>query len=121
MGTWAAGVYGNDAALDWMGDLIGSLSGEINENIADFDEGNGDSLLAALDTIAVLCANSGNAPPKPAEVDGWHRNYFRCFDTYITGLDPDVEYLEAQRKVISDVFSRLAELSANFWDRKRRQ
>jgi hypothetical protein len=37
MGTWAAGVYGNDAALDWMGDLMDSLSNQIKSEIDDFD------------------------------------------------------------------------------------
>ena len=119
MGTWGAGVYENDAALDWVGDLIESLSKGINKDIGDFDEGSGDELLAAIDTIAVLCAHSGGAPPKPAEIDGWRDSYFRCFDSYITGLTPDPEYVESQRRVIGDVFSRLAGQASSFWNGKR--
>jgi hypothetical protein len=116
MGTWAAGVYGNDAALDWMGDLMDSLSNQIKSEIDDFDESNGDSLFAAIDTIAILCGNTLAAPPKSTEVDAWQKSYVRCWKSYITELDPDPDYLEGQGKVIDDVFSRLSKLSSAFWE-----
>jgi hypothetical protein len=120
MGTWGTGVYSNDTALDWLGDLIESVSKEIRKGIEDFDESSGEALLAAADTIRVLCENSGAAPPKATEVDGWHMSYLRCWESYITGLDPKEGFVEAQRDVINDVFSRLSQVALSFWDRKQK-
>ena len=115
MGTWAIGVYGNDQASDWMCDLMESLSTQIRNEIDNFDSSSGESLLAAIDTIATLCASTHVAAPKSAEVQKWHESYVRCWRSYFPELDPVPDYLKGQADVIDDVFSRLSASATAFW------
>ena len=114
MGTWAIGVYGNDSALDWVGDLVTGIEKTIRASIEKFDESDGDWLLAAVDTVYVICKNAGTAPHLDA-VSQWKEHYLRAWDSYIKEL-ADQEYIAAQRKVIDETFDRLDALSKSFWD-----
>ena len=114
MGTWAIGVYGNDSALDWIHDTVRGIEKTVRASIGKFDESDGDWLLAAVDTMYVICRNAGTAPHVD-EVLQWQERYLRSWDLYIREL-ADPEYIAAQRKVIDETFDRLAALSKSFWD-----
>ena len=56
MGTWAEGNFDNDSARDWLAETISDpLMATINECLPDHDEGNGDYIMAAVETLAVVC------------------------------------------------------------------
>ncbi len=77
MGAWGIGIFENDAALDWLNELIKSTSSEFieksieivlsEEEYLDYDDCS--SALAASEIIASL---RGNPPIKlPDEVESW--------------------------------------------------
>ncbi|HET6249896.1 MAG TPA: DUF4259 domain-containing protein [Tepidisphaeraceae bacterium] len=117
MGTWGPGVYENDMALDWVGDLVASVTEAIEKDIDEFDESNGDQLLAAIDTIRLLCEHGRGVPPKPADISRWGREYVRGWQAYIVNLDPKPGFIDARREVIDRVLERLSELAEAFWKR----
>lgn len=116
MGTWSAGVYGNDSALDWVGDLVDGIEKTVRSKIGNFDENDGDWLLAAVDTMYAVCKNAGGTAPNLSEVLQWHKSYFLSWDLYNQEHDVGPAYITAQRKVIDETFDRLVALSKSFWD-----
>lgn len=119
MGTWAAGVYGNDSALDWVGDLVDGIQKAVRSKIANFDENDGDWLLAAVDTMYIVCKNAGGTAPNLIEVLQWRKSYCLSWDMYNQERDVGKEYIAAQCKIIDETFARLAALSKSFLDQPK--
>ena len=121
MGTWAAGNFANDAALDYVGVLMDQLTNTINscfdDDNADLDEDGEGELMPSVSIIGFLSEHCGAAPPKPEVVESWRDRYLTIYDEQIDGLDPNADYKVDRRKVITDTFSNLLTRSNEFWSR----
>jgi hypothetical protein len=82
MGAWGAGLFENDGALDWVGDLMDrehgwalvrtTLSG-VGEQEEDESALDGESILAAAECVAVA-RGKPSAKPNP-DIVTWCRNH----------------------------------------------
>jgi hypothetical protein len=110
MGTWDAGPFANDAALDFVGESIGHIMGTVDEFMGapQIDE----TFDAAFAAIALLNAIMGVTPSRPwrdgGVVDGApiRAAMLRCFDEQIDDLDPDPEFKQKQRVALIATLDR---------------
>jgi Domain of unknown function (DUF4259) len=114
MGTWAAGPFGNDAALDFMGDLFDLLMKPVDEFLEspEIDE----TFDAAFAAIAAMNALMRIAVSRPwrheAEVDAVAiaEVLHACFNDQIEGMAPAEGFSEQQRaalRIETDAFVAL--------------
>jgi hypothetical protein len=104
MGTWASGPFCNDAALDYVGELIDHIMGAVDEFMEspEIDE----TFDAAFAAIALLNEIMKATPSRPwrdgAVLDGApiRTAMLRCFDEQIDGLEPKPQFKRAQRKAL---------------------
>ncbi len=104
MGTWAAGPFGNDAALDFVGDTLTALMAPVNEFMAspEIDE----TFDAAFAAIALINGVMAATPCRPwadgAVVDAVpiRAAMLRCFDEQIEGMAPDAGFERDQRAAL---------------------
>ena len=119
MGTWAAGNFDLDGALDYVGGLIDQLTNTINacfeDDNADLDEGGESELMPSVAIIKLLSEHCGAAPPKPDVVTEWKSQYLEIFDEQIDDLDPAAGYKSERRKMIASTFADLLKVSKEFW------
>jgi hypothetical protein len=120
MGTWGSGNFQNDAALDYMGDLSDEFSQRIEDIFADeerayLDEDAEGQLIPTVAILATLAEHCALVPPRPQIVTGWQEKYLALFDDQIDGMEPAEGYAAERRSVIVETFTRLEELSRNFW------
>lgn len=119
MGTWAAGNFCNDGALDYVGELMAQLISTVAQC---FDErtglGGGESvLMPSVAIIKTLVEHCGAAPPKPSVIEEWHRSYLAIYDEEIDDLSPEPDFKVERRKVIDETFTELFKLATKFWNR----
>ena len=110
MGTWDAGPFENDAAMDFVGRVIDSLmepvdaflgASQIDET---FDEGF--AAIALLNEVmqrtpARPCRNGGPVAGPPIR-----DAFLRCFDEQIDGMGPGPEFKTAQRAALDAELAR---------------
>lgn len=116
MGTWGAGNFDNDAALDYAGDINDGLVNTINEIFADpdrfyLDEDAEGMLMPSVEMLTIL----PGAPPPAADVEGWKTRYLALYDEQIDYLEPADGYKEERRQVIVSTFDKLIEKARDFW------
>lgn len=116
MGTWAAGPFGNDAALDLTGEVVENLMEFIDAFLAEpyidetFDEG-----FAAM---ALLNLVMETTPTRPWDLEASAVRdpapivaaFLRCFDEQIDGMEPRPTFKVEQRAALvaeCDRFSAL--------------
>jgi hypothetical protein len=121
MGTWGAGTFEGDGALDYVGQLLDQLTktivGCFNNGSADLDDCGESELMPSVAIIRILSAQCGAAPPKPDVIEGWRSKYLAIYDDQIDGLEPEPEYKVERRKVIDETFTELIHLATKFWKR----
>lgn len=109
MGTWDAGNFDDDSALDWLGtEVYDRLVGAIEDGLGEHDEGNGAEIMAAVEILALICENTPMIPPRAEDVARWRKAYLETWHGYIDGLDPAPGFKEARRQAIEATFDRLA-------------
>ncbi|MEZ4399738.1 MAG: DUF4259 domain-containing protein [Kofleriaceae bacterium] len=104
MGTWQAGPFGNDAALDFVGSVIDHLMSAVDEFMAapEIDE----TFDAAFAAIALLNGVMAHTPSRPwadgAAVDGGpiRTAMLACFDEQIDGMAPAADFKQDQRAAL---------------------
>lgn len=116
MGTWGAGNFENDGALDYLGNLVASLIATVNECLADPDRSSLDLggeavVMPSVDIIALLCERYDAPAPGESLVARWHEQYLRIYDEQIDSLDPRPDYKEHRRATIEQTFERLESLA----------
>ena len=104
MGTWAAGPFGNDAALDFVGGTIDRLMKPVNEFLASpqIDE-NFDPAFAAIALLNLIMARTPSRPwARGGTVKGApiREAMLRCFDEQIDSMGPDEDYKREQRAAL---------------------
>lgn len=119
MGTWAAGNFDSDRALDYVGEIIDQLTSTVasclEEGDADLDEGGESELMPSVAIIKVLSEHCGAAPPKSDVIESWRRQYLAIYDEQIDDLEPDPEYKVERRATIDTTFTQLVALAKEFW------
>jgi hypothetical protein len=105
MGTWGAGVYQNDHALDLVGSQIDDLIEELTELFAKeelaFDDIEGPLIYVHL--LAQLAAETDVDVSRTLAIS-WKARYLAAFTTTIEG---DAAYIAERKKVIAKTFDRL--------------
>lgn len=106
MGTWAAGPFGNDASLDFVGDVVDRRMRSVDAFLAEpeIDE-TFDAAFAAVALLNEVMARTPTRPwdraagdvrdPKPI-VDA----LLSCYDTQIDGMGPDPTFKAEQRAAL---------------------
>ncbi len=120
MGTWSADNFGNDGALDYLGDIINGLEKKIEDifnsgTAADLDECGESELIPSVAIISILCENCNGAPPTQEKIKQWRGRYLLIFDKQIDLLGPDKNYKKERRQVIEDTFNKLLKQSQEFY------
>lgn len=96
MGTWDAGPFNNDAAMDFVGELFASLMEPLNQFMEspEIDE-TFDAAFASIAVMNELMTRTAGRPwrgdqvlqPGPIVTE-----MVKCFDEQIEGMDPDSEF-----------------------------
>jgi hypothetical protein len=118
MGTWGAGHFESDAALDRIGELIDSLGAEITELLEEDDFGideGFDEAVALVEVVRVIHTSAGTAPPRETVVNKWRKRLLKVFDDQIEDMDPAEGFAKARRAAIVKTFDELAAASRAFW------
>ncbi|MEZ4238558.1 MAG: DUF4259 domain-containing protein [Myxococcota bacterium] len=118
MGTWDAGPFGNDAAMDFVGDVIRSLTAPLDEFLADpqIDE-TFDPAFAAIAllnevmtrTVARPWDPAAEAPRDPRPIA---EAMLRCFDEQIAGMAPAPGFEADQRAALVAELDRFVALGS---------
>lgn len=118
MGTFGTGIFDNDGALDFVCELVGQLTDQINtslaEGAADLDEEGDSVLLPSVAIISMLAKNCHAAPPDLDVIYAWRDQFLAIYDEQIDELDPEPAYKVERRQVIQATFEELATLSKLF-------
>jgi hypothetical protein len=120
MGTWAAGNFDNDGALDYLAEVMDSLQMRIEDTLADedlvsLDEDGETVLMPSIHITALLCERCHGAPPKADIVRCWREKYLQVFDEQIDGLQPHPDFKTQRREIIKATFDDLEQQARAFW------
>ena len=112
MGTWGAGNFDNDSAGDWLVETVfDPIVATINECLHDHDEANGPFIMAAVETLAVVCEHLPVMPPEPTVVEKWRDTFLKSWEGYMEDLQPEPGRKEARKRVIEATFDRLLRIA----------
>ncbi|MBP6629396.1 MAG: DUF4259 domain-containing protein [Kofleriaceae bacterium] len=116
MGTWAAGPFGNDSALDFVGGVLDHLMQPVHEFLAspEIDE----TFDPAFAAIALMNGVMERTPSRPwggdAVVDGApiRAAMLACFDEQIDSLGPAPGFAAEQRAALVQTLDTFVALLA---------
>jgi hypothetical protein len=118
MGTWGAGPFGSDEALDFVNEVSDRLTEEVESFVRSpqIDEGF-DSAFAAVGLLNLLEVGAkglgaGRSPislPDPEDARRWRVAMLKCFDENIEKLVPQPGFVEEQRAKLVEHLDRLVE------------
>jgi hypothetical protein len=117
MGTWGAGNFQNDCAMDYAGRLVRGFVEDVEYAAAEpsrmeTDEFYGDIMPCLVAIISSLHELTGTAAiPRPNVVAGWKAKYMAVWEGYIDKLRPAPGYKEQRRAVLLETFDRLEQQS----------
>jgi hypothetical protein len=120
MGTWGAGNFESDGALDYVNEVADEIAARIEEILDDGDRSALDEegeavLMPSVAMLSVLHEHCGGAPPKPDVVRRWKKVYLAIFDDQIDDLEPKETYKQERRVVIERTFTELEGQAVAFW------
>ena len=121
MGTWGAGNYQNDEALDYIHDFRDELIAQIEDTInskhgMEPDEPESATMLCNIDLICAINELAKIALMKAETVEQWKTAYLLVWDSHIDGMDPKPGFKADRRKVIVETFDRLIEQCRDAYD-----
>jgi hypothetical protein len=124
MGTWGAGNFSNDGALDYIAHIEDSLVKDIERILgggARLNEEIGREfvLIPNVVIISLLCEHCNAAPPKEKDVKRWRKKYLQAYDKEIDAWGVDEEFKAQRREVIDQTFAKLQEQARAFWKKTR--
>lgn len=119
MGTWGAGNFDSDGALDYLAEVTSGFEAKIEQCLADedisaLDEDGEAVIVPSAAILSVLCERCDASPPQPDVVARWKRQYLALFDDQIDGLAPGPGYKEERRQVIEETFTKREAQSAEY-------
>ena len=101
MGGWGPGVFQNDTALDFLGDLVEQVCRTIQKDLSDLQSGDSYSThrltVSAVSILAILAKNLPMVAIQlsASEVRVWKQVYFEWFDK--TMPDASLDWKEMRR------------------------
>jgi hypothetical protein len=107
MGTWAAGPFGNDKGLDYVGGLVDGFLSTILDFIEQPRDESFDQAFAAIALLNILDQKITVPLPSAAEVDVWRRIFLSTFDAQGDAFRTDKAFKRSQRRAIEKEFERL--------------
>src|ERR1043166_9009468 len=92
LGTWGAGNFDNDRALDYAGEVEEELVSRIEEILADeercaLDEEGEGVLMPTVEMLSVLHEHCRLGLPERETIQRWKAQYLSVFDEHIDGFD----------------------------------
>jgi hypothetical protein len=116
MGTWGAGNFDSDYALDFLDAEVRRHVEAIEGIFADdelfqLDEDAEAVLIPNVFILGLLCEHCRAHLPATIDVGSWKARYLAMFDREIDGLEPAPGFKDERRFVIAATFDRLAALS----------
>jgi hypothetical protein len=128
MGTWGAGHFEDDTALDHLSALrntyklegmCAELLGAVRDAMANTaslepDEYEGMIVPCNLEIIAQMMDVFGSSIcmlPKPSVLERWKNTYLNVWDGCIDELEPDPDWKQSRREVLGQTFDRMLEYS----------
>jgi GT2 family glycosyltransferase len=117
LGTWGAGNFDNDSAVDYIVRLADDLETKIDEILADedlsaLDEYGEGVLMPSIVLISLLYDHCHAPTPDLEKVQSWKQKYLAIFDDQIEGAKP--EYAEKRRLTIVETFAKLETQAVEF-------
>jgi hypothetical protein len=108
MGTWEAGPFENDAALDYLGTVVDGLEKAILEFVAEprIDD-TLDPALAAVALLNVIAKHTPAVLRHPEAAREWRDAFLHCYDEQVDGLHPDPAFKVKRREAILGELDRL--------------
>lgn len=119
MGTWGAGNFDNDSAMDYVGEFEHELVARIEDILADEDrcaldeEGEG-VLMPTLEILSTLFEHCHFGLPERETVQRWKTQYLAVYDEDIDYLTLSQEFKEARRAAIEATFLKLEAQAYDF-------
>ena len=118
MGTWDAGIFDNDCAMDHVCEFTGKMIQEIDEAVADpseleCDEHWGHVMPAHIEMLLSLHRDAHGLLPDPDKAVVWRDTYMSVWDEYIDKLKPKPDYKIKRRAVLVSLFERLLAASTS--------
>jgi len=107
MGTWAAGPFGNDKGLDYVGGVVDGFLGAILDFIENPRDESFDQAFAAIALLNIIDQKVTVPLPSAAEVDVWRRIFLTTFDAQGDAFRTDKTFKRSQRRSIEKEFERL--------------
>jgi hypothetical protein len=121
MGTWAAGPFGNDKGLDYVGTVVDGFLCTIFEFVEQPRDESFDQAFAALALLNILDQKVTLALPSAAEVDVWRRIFLTTFDAQGDAFRTDKSFKRSQRRALEKEFERLLSVCRERADSADRQ
>lgn len=115
MGTWAAGPFGSDAALDFVDEKVSELVATVKACVDDpqIDDGFDEAFAAVALLNAVLRA-SETSTPTADEALRWRNTLIAAFDDQIESVNPQGDFKERQRAALLLELDALVSTCADF-------
>jgi Domain of unknown function (DUF4259) len=115
MGTWAAGNFDNDAALDHAQQVAEWLMDQVEATLAsehgmEPDERDSARMMAGIELLWLIGQHVRLSLPTAETVAYWRDEYLAVWDRHIDGLTPVPGFKEERRAVIVESFDRLIAL-----------
>jgi hypothetical protein len=112
MGTWGAGNFESDSALDYINEQIDRYLGVIEAIFDDpgrfrLDEDAEGMLIPSVALLSLLCQHCHGALPRRIDVVAWKARYLDMYDAQIDGLEPAEDYKRQRRDEIAATFDTL--------------
>jgi hypothetical protein len=113
MGTWGAGNFESDAALDFVSSEVDRHVRAIEEIFGDeerfrLDEDAESELIPRIELLVCLQEHCHGLLPKQVDIAAWKVRYLHMYDEQIDGLEPRGDYKQQRRAMIEAAFDRLA-------------
>ncbi len=104
MGTWDAGPFENDAAMDFTGEIVDQLVSALDEFMEspEIDE-TFDAAFAAIGLLNAIMGVCSARPYKPApgfDAPAVRSAMVKCFDEQIDGMEPEPTFKTLQREML---------------------
>lgn len=107
MGTWAAGPFGNDKGLDYVGGVVDGFLGAILDFIENPREENFDQAFAAIALLNIVDQKVTVPLPSAAEVDVWRRIFLTALEAQGDAVRTDKAFKRSQQRALEKEFERL--------------
>src|SRR5690348_5779837 len=122
MGTWGAGTFQHDAALDFINTEIDRHVSVIenifeDESLFHIDDDAEGELMPRIEILLALCDRCHGVLGEHMDIAAWKARYLALYDDEIDTIEPSDDYKQRRRAVIADTFDRLIERHAAQWRR----